>query len=139
VRCQLTAVHALDVRLQLLRLAELPATKVADGSRSIRVRGASVGPVHLQVVEPQEELAAELALVRPLAVVLLRRMLHDVVLAQHGLTAHLAVVLADGQAHRGIVEDGAVGAVVQGVLELQVAAAAVYGYGKKQTLVKEVK
>jgi len=64
-------------------------------------------------------------------------MLHDVVLAQHRLTAHLAVVLADGQAHRGIVEDGAVGAVVQGVLELQVAAAAIYGYEKERWLVKK--
>lgn len=81
--------------------------------------------MHLQVVEAQEELAAELALVCPLAVVLLRRMLHDVILAQHRFAAHLAMVLADGQAHRGIVEDGAVGAIIQWVLELQIAAAAI--------------
>lgn len=117
--------HTLYVRLQLLRLTELAATEVADGTRSIRIGGTAIGAMHLQVVETQEELVAELTLVRPLAVVLLRGMLHNVVLAQHRLAAHLAVVLADREAHRGIVEDGAVGAIVQRVLELQVAAAAV--------------
>lgn len=117
--------HTLYVRLQLLRLTEFAATEVADGTRSIRVRGTAIGAMHFQIIETQKELVTELTLIRSLAVVLLRRMLHDVVLAQHRLAAHLAVILAYGEAHRWIVEDRAVCAIVQRMFELQVAAAAV--------------
>lgn len=123
---QLTAVHTLYVRLQLLRLTKFAATEIADGTRSIRIRGTAIGAMHLQVIETQKELVAELTLIRPLPVVLLGRMLHDVVLAQHRLTAHLAVILAYGQAHRGIVKDGAMCAIVEWMFELQVAAATVW-------------
>lgn len=118
--------HPFDVRLQLLRLTEFPATEITNRTRTIRIRGTSVGPMHLQVVESQEELATELALVGTLPIMLLRRMLHDVVLAQYRFAANLTVVLPDGQTHRRIMEDGAVGAVVQRMLELQVTATAIY-------------
>ena len=48
--------HPLHVDLELLRLAELLATDVAEGSRSSRIRGTAVGAVHVQVVEAQKVL-----------------------------------------------------------------------------------
>jgi hypothetical protein len=57
--------------------------------------------------------------------VLCHRVFDNVVLAQDGLTADLAVVLADRQRELGIVEDGAVNAVVERVRKTEVAAAAV--------------
>ena len=74
--------------------------------------------MHLQVVQPEKVLLAELALIRPLPFVHLRGVLHDIFLAQDGQPTDLAVVLPDGQTVARVVEDGAVGAVVQRVLEL---------------------
>lgn len=121
----LTTVHPLDVHLELLRLTELAATKVAERSGPLRIRTASIGPVHLQVVQSQKVLLAELTLVRALSLVHLRRMLHDVVLAQHSHSTDLAVVLADRQTEGGIVEYRAVRAIVQRVLELEITSAAI--------------
>lgn len=81
--------------------------------------------MHFQVVEPQEVLLAELALVGTLSLVHFGSMLHYVVLAQHSHPADLAVILADGQTEARIVEHGAVGAIVQWVFELKVAASAI--------------
>ena len=52
-------------------------------------------------------------------------MLDDVLLAEDRDAADLAVELPDGEREGGVVEDGAVRAVVQRVNELQVAAATV--------------
>lgn len=81
--------HALDVHLQLLGLAKFTSAKVAQRFGSLGIRTATVGTVHLQIVEPQEELVAELALVGTFAVVLLDGVFHDVVLANEGAAAYL--------------------------------------------------
>ena len=57
-------------------------------------------------------------------------MLDDVLLAEDRDAADLAVELPDGEREGGVVEDGAVRAVVQRVNELQVAAAAVWKMSK---------
>ena len=57
-------------------------------------------------------------------------MLDDVLLAEDRDAADLAVELPDGEREGGVVEDGAVRAVVQRVNELQVAAAAVWKISK---------
>ena len=66
-----------------------------------------------------------MALIRSLSVVLRRGVFHDVLLAQNGEAAHLAVVLADRQRELQVVEDRAMDAVVQRVRESNVAAAAI--------------
>ena len=70
-------------------------------------------------------LFAELALVCALSPVLAEGVLDDVVLAEDCQAADLAVVFADGQAELGVVEHGAVEAVVERVAEAEVAPAAV--------------
>lgn len=60
--------------------------------------------MHLQVVEPKKVFLAELALIGTFSVVLLRRMLHDVILAQHGQATHLAMILSDSQTEGRIME-----------------------------------
>ena len=57
-------------------------------------------------------------------------MLDDVLLAEDRDAADLAVELPDGEREGGVVEDGAVRAVVQRVNELQVAAATVWKMSK---------
>ena len=52
----LTAMHAFDVNFQLLGLAKLSATKVTKGSGSLGIGSASVGSMHVQVVETKEKL-----------------------------------------------------------------------------------
>lgn len=91
--------HALDVSLELLRLTKFTTTKITKWTCTIRIGRTAVGAMHFQVVESQEELVAKLALVSTFALVLLSRMLHDVVLAEHRLAAHLAMVLAYGETH----------------------------------------
>lgn len=109
--------HALDVSLELLRLAEFTTAEIAKWSRTIRIGRTAVGAMHFQVVESQEELVAKLALVGAFALMLLGRMLHDVVLAKHRFAAHLAVILAYGETHRGIVENRAMRAIVERMVE----------------------
>lgn len=121
----LTTVHPLNVHFKLLRLTELPATKVAERSGTLWIRTASIRPVHLQVVQSQKVLLAELTLVSALSLVHLCRMLHDVVLAQHSHSTDLAVVLADRQTEGGVVEYRAVRAIVQRVLELEITSTAI--------------
>lgn len=53
----LTTMHPLDVHFEFLRLAELAAAVVAQRPCSVRVGGTAVRAVHLQVVQPQEELS----------------------------------------------------------------------------------
>lgn len=122
---KLTAVHSLNVHFELLRLAEFTATEVAQRSSALGIRAAPVGAMHFQVVQSEEVFLAELTLVRPLSVMHFRSMLHDIVFAQHSHATHFTVVLADGQTKRGIMEHGAVCAIIQRVFEFQVAAATI--------------
>lgn len=58
-------------------------------------------------------LFTKLALVRSFSPVLLGRVLHNIFLAQHGEPTHFAVVFSDGETEVGIVEYGAVNAIVK--------------------------
>ena len=73
----------------------------------------------------EKYLLAKLALIRSPASVFGGRVLDDVLLAEDRDAADLAVELPDGEREGGVVEDGAVRAVVQRVNELQVAATTV--------------
>ena len=73
----------------------------------------------------RSHLFAVLTLVRPFASMLAEGVLDDVVLTEDGQAADLAVVFADGQRELGVVEHGAVKAVVEWVREPQVAPAAI--------------
>lgn len=95
----LTTMHALNVGLELLWLAKFTTTKITKWTRTIRIGRTTVCAMHFQVVEPQEELVAKLALIGALALVLLSRMFHDVVLAEHRLATYFAMVFAYGEAH----------------------------------------
>ncbi len=71
-------------------------------------------------------LFAILALVGPLPVVLRQRMLDNVVLPQHCQPADLAVVLPNGERELGVMKDGAMESVVEGMGEAGVAASAIW-------------
>lgn len=81
--------HTLDVHLQLLRLTEFASAKVAQRFRSLRIRTTTVSAMHFQIIQSEEELLAELALVGAFAVVLFDSVLHDVVFSDEGSTADL--------------------------------------------------
>jgi len=49
-------VHPFDMDFQFLRLAELATTEIAERPTSLRVSCASVGSMHLEVVQAEEEL-----------------------------------------------------------------------------------
>lgn len=69
-------------------------------------------------------LLTELTLIGALTVVQLGRVFHDVLLAQNGRTANLAVVLSYRQTVSDVVKDRTVSTIVQRMREGHVAAAA---------------
>lgn len=113
----LTAVHSLNVNLELLWLAKLSPTKVAEWPSTLRVGTASVRSMHLEIVQSQEKLSTILTLICSLSIVELLRMLHDVLLAKDGHPTHLAVVLSYRQTKAGVVEHGAVCTIMKWMVE----------------------
>jgi hypothetical protein len=73
-----------------------------------------------------------LTLICTFTVVKLLGVFHDIVLAEHGDAANLAVILAYREAKAGIVKHRAVGAIVKRMFEAEVAAAAVYGEKREE-------
>lgn len=109
--------HSLDVNFQLLRLAELPSTEVAERACTLRIRCTSIGSMHFQVVQAQEEFLAVLTLICALAVVQLLGVLHDVVFAQDGHAAYFTVIFPDRKAEARVVEDRTMCAIVKRMIE----------------------
>lgn len=84
-----TTVHPFDVHLKFLWLTEFTAAKIAERFSPLRIRTATVSAMHFQIVQSEEELLAELALVGAFPVVLLDGVLHDVVFSDEGAAADL--------------------------------------------------
>lgn len=96
--------HPFYVNFELLRLAEFPSTKVAQRPGALGIGRTPISPVHLQVVEAQEELFAVLALVGSLSFVELLSVLHYIVFSQYSNATDFAVIFSDGETEAGVVK-----------------------------------